>query len=183
MVHPCRFFNGIPRLQEVFSQSSSLRPVVFAEHVCRQRKKRFPPASYLLPDISVKVNQLPPSVATHSSSQTHGLEMQRYLVKPTEPTILSHKEYHEVSSINLLLSWTVSLQLQNDIRGATLTPTREQVPTSNVVPEILDIERFNVALSRTLSSFPHIAGRLVRPDTPDAPWKVRYRFISSLALS
>ena len=114
---------------------------------------------------------------------THGLEMQRYLVKPTEPTILSHKEYHEVSSINLLLSWTVSLQLQNDIRGATLTPTREQVPTSNVVPEILDIERFNVALSKTLSSFPHIAGRLVRPDTPDAPWKVRSRFISSLALS
>ena len=54
-----------------------------------------------------------------------------------------------------------------------LTPGSGQVPTAHVIPEILDIERFNVALGNALSSFPHLAGRLVRPDIPDAPWMVR----------
>ena len=46
--------------------------------------------------------------------------MPRYLVKPREPTVLSHKEYHELSPTDLLLSWTVSPPLPNDERGATL---------------------------------------------------------------
>ncbi|KAF9647752.1 hypothetical protein BDM02DRAFT_2523331 [Thelephora ganbajun] len=79
--------------------------------------------------------------------------MPTYFVKLREPTAFSHKEYHEISSTNLLLS--------------------SVVPTVHVIPEILDVERFNVALSKALSSFPHLAGRLVRPDTPDAPWKIR----------
>ena len=49
-----------------------------------------------------------------------------------------------------------------------------------MIPEILDVERFNVALSETLSSFPLLAGRLVRPDAVDAPWKVRLLFTSPL---
>jgi len=40
--------------------------------------------------------------------------MQSYLVKPREPTVLSHKEYHEISSTNLLLSRVVSPPLPND---------------------------------------------------------------------
>ena len=60
-----------------------------------------------------------------------------------------------------------------------LTPCPgQQVPTVHVIPEILDIERFNIALGGALSSFPLIAGRLVRPDTPDAPWMVRRYFLS-----
>jgi len=42
----------------------------------------------------------------------------------------------------------------------------------HVIPELLDIERFNIALAKALSSFPLPAGRLVRPDTPDTPWAV-----------
>ena len=45
---------------------------------------------------------------------------------------------------------------------------------------MLDVERFNVALSNTLSSFPLLAGRLVRPDTPHAPWKVCFLFFPPL---
>ena len=41
--------------------------------------------------------------------------MQRYLVKPREPTVLSHKEYHEVSSTNLLLSLAVRPPFLSDI--------------------------------------------------------------------
>ena len=63
------------------------------------------------------------------------------------------------------------------------TLTLEQVPTAYVIPEILDVERFNVALSEALSSFPLLAGRLVRPDTPDVPWKVRLLFTSPLTLT
>ena len=36
-----------------------------------------------------------------------------YLIKPREPTILSHKEYHEISSTNLLLPLVVRLPLPN----------------------------------------------------------------------
>jgi len=79
--------------------------------------------------------------------------MPSYLVKPKEPTVFGHKEYHELSSSNLMLSAVV--------------------PTAHIIPEILDIERFNVALSEALSSFPLPAGRLVRPDTPDATWMIR----------
>ena len=47
-----------------------------------------------------------------------------------------------------------------------------QIPAAHVIPEILDVEKFNVALGKALSSFPLLAGRPVRPTTPDAPWKV-----------
>ena len=47
-----------------------------------------------------------------------------------------------------------------------------QFPTVHIVPELLDVERFNIALAEALSNFPLPAGRLVRPDTPDAPWAV-----------
>ena len=43
----------------------------------------------------------------------------------------------------------------------------------------MNIERFNTALGEALSSFPLPAGRLVRPDTPDAPWKVRLCSLTS----
>ena len=48
----------------------------------------------------------------------------------------------------------------------------EQFSTVHIVPEFLDVERFNIALTGALSSFPLPAGRLVRPPTPDAPWMV-----------
>jgi len=79
--------------------------------------------------------------------------MPSYLIKPREPTVLSHKEHHEISSTNLILSVTVV--------------------TAHIIPGDLDIERFGVALSKALSRFPHLAGRLVRPNTPDAPWAIR----------
>ena len=56
-------------------------------------------------------------VTTHSSevSLTSELEaMPSYLIKPREPTVLSHKEYHEISSTNLLLPLVVRLPFQND---------------------------------------------------------------------
>jgi len=100
--------------------------------------------------------------------------MSSHLVKPKEPTILSHKEYHEISSANLLLFMTVRHRSQMTCPEVTLTPGLvEQIPTVHVIPEVLDIERFDVALSDALSSYPLFAGRLVRPDTPDTPWKVR----------
>jgi len=39
----------------------------------------------------------------------------------------------------------------------------------------------NTTLGQTLSSFPLPTGRLVRPDTPDAPWNVRPCFLPSRA--
>ena len=105
--------------------------------------------------------------------QSHALEMASYLIKPREPTVLSHKAYQELSPTNLLLGAVVGTLLPNDM-PQTLTPGPvQQVPTVHVIPGILDIERFNVALSEALSRFPLPAGRLVRPDTPGAPWKVR----------
>ena len=41
--------------------------------------------------------------------------MSSYLIKPREPTVLSHKEYHELSSTNLMVSEVVCLPLPNDI--------------------------------------------------------------------
>ena len=50
----------------------------------------------------------------------------------------------------------------------------------HIVPELLEIERFDIALADTLSSFPLLAGRLVRPDTPDTPWAVCLHFLHFL---
>ena len=106
--------------------------------------------------------------------------MPSYLIKPREPTVLSYKEYHELSSTNLLLSMAVSPPQTTHSEG-TLTPGPVgQVPTAHIIPEILDIERFNLALAEALSSFPLPAGRLVRPTVPDEPWTVRPCFFPPL---
>ena len=112
--------------------------------------------------------------------------MASYLIKPREPTVLSHKEYHELSSTNLLLSAVVSCRPRiiwsKTVLNTNPGPVR-QVSTAHIIPspEIFDIEKFNIALSEALSSFPLPAGRLVRPDTPGAPWKVRHCSLPSLA--
>ena len=54
--------------------------------------------------------------------ESRTLEMQSYLIKPREPTVLSHKKYHELSSNNLLLAWAVSCHAEMIYREATLTP-------------------------------------------------------------
>ena len=41
--------------------------------------------------------------------------MSSYFIKPKEPTVLNHKEYHELSSTNLMVSEVVSLPLSNDV--------------------------------------------------------------------
>jgi len=107
--------------------------------------------------------------------------MASHLVEPREPTILSHKEYHELSSTNLLLPAVVSCHSQIIWPETTLNrgPV-QQVPTAHIIPEILDIERFNIALGESLSSFPLPTGRLVRPDRPDAPWRVHLCFLPPL---
>jgi len=111
----------------------------------------------------------------------HAFGMPVYLVKPKEPTVLGHKKYHEISSTNLLLGLTVRPLPPDDMPEATLTPSLvEQFSTIHIVPEILDVERFNTALAEALSSFPLPAGRLVRPGTPNTPWAVRSGFIPSL---
>ena len=46
--------------------------------------------------------------ARRSLSFSLDFRMPSYLIKPREPTVLSHKEYHELSSTNLLLSTAVS---------------------------------------------------------------------------
>ena len=103
--------------------------------------------------------------------------MPSHVIKPREPTVLSHKEYHGLSPNNLLVSKAVRLLLQIIwLETALNYGPVQQVPTAHIIPEILDIERFNIALGETLSSFPLPAGRLVRPDTPDAPWKVHSGF-------
>ena len=50
------------------------------------------------------------------------------------------------------------------------------MPAVCVIPEIVDVERLNIALSETFSNLPLLAGRIIRPDTPDAIWKVRLLF-------
>ena len=45
-----------------------------------------------------------------------------YLIKPKEPTVLSHKEYHEISSTNLLLPLAVSRHSKMTSPEATLIP-------------------------------------------------------------
>ena len=54
--------------------------------------------------------------------ENRALEMPSYSIKPREPTVLSHKEYHELSSNNLLLSAAVSPHSQMIYQEATLTP-------------------------------------------------------------
>jgi len=44
--------------------------------------------------------------------ESRASEMASYLIKPREPTVLSHKEYHELSSSNLQLSSVVSCHSQ-----------------------------------------------------------------------
>jgi len=46
-----------------------------------------------------------------------------YFIKPREPTILSHKEYHEISSTNLLLPLVVRLPLPNDTPQSDVNPS------------------------------------------------------------
>ena len=77
--------------------------------------------SYLSSDISANVNRLS-SPSPPQLPKSHGLNMPIYFVKPKEPTVLSHKEYHELSSTDLLLSWTVSPPLHITYPKATLTP-------------------------------------------------------------
>ena len=49
--------------------------------------------------------------------------MPSYLIKPREPTVLSHKEHQELSSTNLLLSMEVSPPLPNStLRRHTNSP-------------------------------------------------------------
>jgi len=48
--------------------------------------------------------------------------MPNYFIKPREPTVLSHKEYHELSSNNLLLASAVSCHAEMIYCEATLTP-------------------------------------------------------------
>jgi hypothetical protein len=110
--------------------------------------------------------------------------MSTYFVRPKEPTVLSHKEYYELTPTNLLLSSAVRPQLLTHISGDTLTPVLTQVPIAHVIPEILDIDRFSVAVSSALSSFPLLAGRLVRPNIPGNPWAVRpFDFLPHLDLT
>ena len=47
--------------------------------------------------------------------ESRAFEMSAYLIKPREPTVLSHKEYHELSSTNLLVPLVVRLLLLNGI--------------------------------------------------------------------
>ena len=133
------------------------------------------------------LNRLSLPIATHDSEDTlasdtwsHTFKMLSYLIKPVEPTILNHKGYHELSSTDLLPSLVVRPPLPKYMSKATLTPGLvEQLSTMHVVPELLDVKRFNIALAEALSSFPLLAGRLVRPDRPDAPWAVCPCFLSS----
>jgi len=46
--------------------------------------------------------------------ESPAFEMSSYLIKPREPTVLSHKEYHELSPTNLMVSAVVRLPL-NDL--------------------------------------------------------------------
>ena len=41
--------------------------------------------------------------------------MATYFVKPKEPTVFGHKEYHQMSPTNLKLSAVVRLQLLNGL--------------------------------------------------------------------
>jgi len=57
-----------------------------------------------------------------SNPQGHPFGMSNHLVKPKEPTVLSHKEYHGLSSANLLLFMTVGRHSQMTYPKVTLTP-------------------------------------------------------------
>ena len=59
----------------------------------------------------------PPQLRGHRDEQSpsHAFKMPLYLVKPREPTILSHKEYHELSSANLMLSAVVMLPFPSEV--------------------------------------------------------------------
>jgi len=58
----------------------------------------------------------------NEQSPSHAFKMPGYLIKPREPTVLSHKEYHELSSGNLTLSAVVRLPFLNDVPEIALTP-------------------------------------------------------------
>ena len=122
---PCsdKFSNGTAGLREVsLSRPPSLRQAVFAERGRWQRKKRFQHRLlFIVRHCSQRKSTLVP-VATTTVPKSYGLNMPIYFVKPKEPTVLSHKEYHELSSTDLLLSWTVSPPLHMIYPKATLTP-------------------------------------------------------------
>ena len=121
--HLGRFCNGSARIQEgLLAWPSSLRPIVFAKHGCWQRKKRFQHhLRFIVKRFSQGKSILVPRYYTHTRghrderSLKYVLGMPSYLVKPRESTVLSHKKYHEISSPNLLLSWTVGPPLPGDI--------------------------------------------------------------------
>jgi len=70
-------------------------------------------------DVLAKVLKPTPVASDHHRSVAgnplgHIFGMPVYLTKPKEPIVLSHKEYHEISSTNLLLPLVVRLPLPND---------------------------------------------------------------------
>ena len=64
-------------------------------------------------DVHLKVHNSEHSAT--SSLQGYTFEIPSYFIKPREPTVLSPKEYHEISPTNLLLSAAVRLSLPNDV--------------------------------------------------------------------
>lgn len=97
-------------------------------------------------------------------------------VFPRQPTILAGRDYFDLSHNNLFISANVSHAPWPPACSSIDHPSRwchTQVSTAHVIPDDIDIVRFDNALARTLSVYPLCAGRLVRPDTIDQPWRVR----------
>jgi len=61
----------------------------------------------------------PPNPTHHGSKSSDPCS---YLIKPREPTVLSHKEYHELSSTNLLLALVVRPPIPNDMSRSYANP-------------------------------------------------------------
>jgi hypothetical protein len=98
--------------------------------------------------------------------------MDAYIVKAKEPTILNGQSHITLAGTDLWIGFRVS-SCKNLCTSANLYP---QVDTAYVVPGPIEIERFNDALSRTLSVYPAYAGRLERPRDTDQLWRVQIQY-------
>jgi hypothetical protein len=96
--------------------------------------------------------------------------MEYFWVRPKEPTILANHQFHELLPTDLLISLVVGCSLEASVPGIRLTML--QANTVHVVPGPIDVERFNDALSCTLSVYPLATGRIEKPSSSDLPWKV-----------
>lgn len=85
----------------------------------------------------------------------------QYLVKPVQPTSLAGRSVLEYPATDtLVLFFVVSLDLGRNVESVLSILSTFKMDGLFILPEFIDIERWNDSLAKALALFPPVAGRL-----------------------